>query len=71
MDILRPSQLYSKYFDFKLGPMISHNYRPFLFDITGTRTNLTTFCSFLHFNIFNTFNHSHQQLRILQMLKNV
>jgi hypothetical protein len=37
MEVLRPSQLYSKYFDLKMPTMLSRDFSSVVFDIAGTR----------------------------------
>ncbi len=36
MEVLRPSQLYSKYFDLKMPTMVSRDFSSVVFDIAGT-----------------------------------
>lgn len=38
MNVLRPSQLYSKYFDLKMPSMLSRDYSSIVFDISGLST---------------------------------
>jgi len=40
MNVLRPSQLYSKYFDLKMPSMLSRDYSSIVFDISGAKKDI-------------------------------